>query len=106
MKRSLTVYLGVYQVRLETPWAHSLKEKRALIKPVVEKLKVRFSVSVARLDGLDEHGWETLGVCALSSDRTALEALLRRVEGFIAAGGDYRVGESRLDLEVWDPLGT
>ena len=46
---------------LEMPWVASLKEKRSLIKPVTEKLKVRFPVSVARLAGLDAHEWELIG---------------------------------------------
>lgn len=86
------------------PWVRSLKEKRALVKPVVEKLKVRFSVSAARLGGADAHTWEEIGVSAISSDRVGLEALLRRVEAFVAAGGEYRVTDSRLDIEVWEPL--
>jgi len=102
--KDVTVYVGVYQARLEMPWVRSLKEKRALVKPMVERLKVRFAVAAARLEGLNEHTWETLGVTALSSDRVGLEALLRRVETFVAAGGEYRVTDSRLDIEVWEPL--
>ncbi len=98
------VYVGVYQARLEMPWVGSLKEKRALVKPVVERLKVRFVVAVARLDGLNEHSWETLGVTAISSDRVGLEGLLHKVEAFVAAGGEYRVTASSLDIEVWEPL--
>lgn len=98
------VYIGVYQARLEMPWVRSLKEKRALVKPVVERLKVRFTVSAARLGGADAHTWEEIGVSAISSDAVGLEALLRRVEAFVAAGGEYRVVESRLEVELWDSL--
>lgn len=102
--KGANVYVGVFQARLEMPWVHSLKEKRALVKPVVERLKVRFAVSAARLDGLDAHDWETIGVTALSSDRAVLEALLQKVEAFVAAQGEYRVSESRIDLELWEGL--
>jgi uncharacterized protein YlxP (DUF503 family) len=102
--RDSNVYVGVYQARLEMPWVGSLKEKRALVKPVVERLKVRFAVSAARLSGADEHAWETIGVTAISSDRAGLERLLRKVEGFVAAQGDYRVTASSLDIELWEPL--
>ena len=102
--RDTNVYVGVYQARLEMPWVRSLKEKRGLVKPVVEKLKVRFAVSAARLGGADEHTWEEIGVSVISSDRVGLEALLRRVEAFVAAQGEYRVTESRLEVELWDSL--
>jgi uncharacterized protein YlxP (DUF503 family) len=99
-----TIYVGVYLARLEAPWVTSLKEKRSLIKPVTEKLKSRFPVSVARLDGLDAHDWELIGATALSHDRVWLEGLLYKVGDFVAAHGTFRVVKSRVELEAWEEL--
>ena len=96
-----TVYVGVYLARLEMPWVGSLKEKRSLIKPVTEKLKVRFPVSVARLGGLDAHDWELVGATAISSDPVWLEGMLGKVGDFVAAHGVYRVAQSSVELELW-----
>lgn len=79
----------------------SLKEKRALIKPVVEKLKVRFPVSVARLDGLNAHDWELIGVSAISHDAVWLEGVLNRVGDFVAAHSGASVTESSVEIERW-----
>ncbi len=95
------VYVGVYLARLEMPWVSSLKEKRSLIKPVTEKLKVRFPVSVARLGGLDAHDWELIGATAISADPVWLEGMLGKVGDFVAAHGVYRVAESSVELELW-----
>jgi uncharacterized protein len=100
MKRSTNVYIGVYLVRLEMPWARSLKEKRSLVKPISEKLKARFPVSVARLGGLDSHDWELLGVTAISSDAAWLEAMLAKAAAFVEAG-DCRIGYRSLEIELW-----
>jgi uncharacterized protein YlxP (DUF503 family) len=97
---SSNVYIGVYLARLETPWARSLKEKRALIKPVAERLKARFPVSVARLAGQDSHGWELLGVTAISHDAVWLEGMLGKVADFVESG-DCRVTYSSLEVELW-----
>lgn len=59
----MKAYLGLYTARLETP-ARSLKEKRALIKPVLERLKARFPVSAARLYGLDAWGYEVVALAS------------------------------------------
>ncbi|WP_287417455.1 DUF503 family protein, partial [Oceanithermus sp.] len=47
----MKTYVGVFTARLETPWVGSLKEKRAVIRPVMERIKARFPVSAARVAG-------------------------------------------------------
>lgn len=96
-----SVFVGVLIVTVETPGVKSLKEKRSQILPVTERLKARFPVSVARLDGLDAHGWERLGVCAISADRAWLERTLAAALAFVEGRG-LGVRESTLDIEIWD----
>ena len=54
-------------------------------------LKVRFPVTVARLDGLDAHDWELIGVTTISNDHEWIEQTLKMASDFVAAGGEYRV---------------
>jgi uncharacterized protein len=86
-----TGYVGVLTLRLEMPWVSNLKEKRALVRPVVERLKVRFPVTVARLGGLDAHDWELIGVATISNDHEWIEQTLKLASDYIASGGEYRV---------------
>lgn len=101
MKSTGPVYVGVLLVELSMPWAKSLKEKRSLVMPVTEKLKARFPVSVARLDGLDAHDWELIGVTSLSSDPVWLEGMLRKVLDFVGAR-EATVLRSQIDVEPWE----
>jgi uncharacterized protein len=91
-------YIGVYTARLEMPWVSNLKEKRALIRPVTERLKARFPVSVARLDGLDSHDWEIIGVVSISHDATWLDGILQDVSSFIVANGEYTVRDETFEI--------
>ena len=95
------IYVGVLLMELGTPWARSLKEKRSLVMPVTEKLKSRFPVSVARLDGLDAHDWELIGVTSLSNDPVWLEGMLRKVLDFVGSR-EVTVVRSQLDVEPWE----
>ena len=97
-------YLGSYVCRLEMPWVDNLKEKRALVRPVVERLKSRFPVSVARLDGLNAHDWEVIAVVTVSHDAAWVEETLRHVADFVAGQGEYRVTEERHELTVLEDL--
>lgn len=94
------IYVGVLIVRLELPWISSLKEKRALITPITEKLKSRFPLSVARLDGTEAYNWEVIGVSAIAHDKLWLEQLLSKAANFIATSPCTVTSES-LEVEVW-----
>ena len=99
-------YLGVLTLRLEMPWVSNLKEKRALVRPVVERLKVRFPVTVARLDGLDAHDWELIGVATISNDREWVEQTLKMASDYVASNGEYRVtGEEQAVTALGELLG-
>ncbi|MBB5232892.1 DUF503 family protein [Deinococcus budaensis] len=93
-------YVGVLTVRVEMPWVGNLKEKRALVRPVVERLKARFPLTVARLDGLDAHDWEVIGVATLSNDYGWVEETLRMASDFIAREGEYRVVSEEVEINV------
>jgi uncharacterized protein len=96
------IYIGVYVADLSMPWVTSLKEKRAMILPVTEKLKARFPVSVARLDGLNAHDWERVGVTVISHDAVWLEGVLNKTHDFIVSHGTYEVTVLEQAVEVWD----
>lgn len=95
------IYIGVYIAHLDMPWVHSLKEKRALITPVTEKLKVRFPVSVARLAWFDDHDREMIGATAISHDPVWLEGMLNKVGSFVETSGGFRVSHSSVEVELW-----
>lgn len=95
----MKAYLGLYTARLEMPWVKSLKEKRALVKPTIERLRTRFPVSVARLAGQDYYGWEVVGFSLIGHDGVWVETVLREAAEFIAAQAEYEVANSSWSIE-------
>ena len=61
------------------------------MRPVVERLKARYPLTVARLDGLDAHDWEVIGVATISNDYGWVEETLKMAADYIAREGSYRV---------------
>jgi uncharacterized protein YlxP (DUF503 family) len=94
------VWIGVLTFDVLTPGARSLKEKRSLVRPIVDRARSRFEVSVARLDGLDRLDRETLGVSVLSSDPEVCRRLLERAHDFAASFG-LRLEGTSLEVERW-----
>jgi len=97
----VATYVGVAHVELRMPWVRSLKEKRALVVPIVEGLKRRYPVSVARVDGHDEHGRERLALVCVGTDPDALRGTMAAAERMMASGG-VEIAWSRVDVERWD----
>lgn len=96
-------WLGVLLVEVGTPWARSLKEKRALLLPLLTRWRARPELSVARLGDHDAHDVETWALAAIDADPERLRALLERARAEIAAAG-LVARAARLDLEPWEPL--
>ncbi len=71
--------VGVLTLEIQLPWAHSLKEKRAVLRKMRDRLRSRFNVAVAELDHQDVWQQATLGVAAISGSRPILEQVLQRV---------------------------
>ena len=63
------------EMRLRFPQAQTLKEKRSMVNPIVDRLP-RLGVSVSEVGDLDEHKLATIGVVTVSgSARTAEETI-------------------------------
>ena len=72
--------IGLLTLEIRLPAAHSLKEKRFVVRKIKDRLRARFNVAVAELDHQDLWQRALLGVVSISSDRKALESLLESVE--------------------------
>jgi hypothetical protein len=97
----LKAVVGIYAARLAMPWVRSLKEKRSLVRPVLEQLKSRFPVSAARLDETDSHAFENVGFVVIGSSALWVERVLQEAAAFLAQG-DYGIEEERWQIEILD----
>jgi uncharacterized protein YlxP (DUF503 family) len=68
----------VIELRIEH--AHSLKDRRQVVRSLKEKLAHRFNISIAELDEAVTWQSATLGVAAISGSRDYLTGLMRQVE--------------------------
>ena len=71
--------VGVLTLEIQLPYAHSLKEKRAVLNRVRDRLRARFNVAVAELDHQDAWQQATLGVVSISNSQPLLESVFQRV---------------------------
>jgi len=76
--------VAAIQMTLIAPDAHSLKDKRQIVRSVIDQTRRRFNVSISEVDALDLHQRIMLGLAVVSTTavhaRTMLDEIIRFVE--------------------------
>lgn len=90
--------IGVLTVELFLGEANSLKEKRRVLKSVIDRIRSRFNVSVAEVDDQDTWQRSTVGVAFVSSERARVDQVLAAVVRFIEAQGTVVITSYQTEL--------
>jgi uncharacterized protein len=91
--------IGSLALDLFIPTAHSLKEKRSVVKSVLQRLRNEFNVSTAEVGQQDRWQIAELGVACVSSDRQyARQQLQAVIEWLYENRPDLQI--SRAEIEI------
>jgi len=91
--------IGLLRLELRMEHAHSLKDRRQVVRSLKDRLRHRFNVAVAEVDGQDTWQRASLSIVTVSGNRAHVEEALQAVELDAAAQlGPMLVGAH---LEFW-----
>jgi uncharacterized protein YlxP (DUF503 family) len=77
------VHVAVVQCELHIPTSRSLKEKRAVLRPIVEGLRHRFQISVAEVDYQDKWQRSLIGMAVVSDSYSHAVDVVDNVERWV-----------------------
>jgi uncharacterized protein YlxP (DUF503 family) len=83
--------VAALRVEIHIPAARSLKEKRSILRPIIDGARRLGSYSIAEVDHHDHWQRATLGAAVVAPDRKSLEMQLGKLRRYL---------DSRLDIEV------
>lgn len=72
---------------------HSLKEKRAVIRPILDGARNRFHVASAEVGHQDKWQRTSLGFCTVSGKPSVARDVLQKVERFVLSFPEVEVIE-------------
>jgi hypothetical protein len=72
--------VAVLTLEIFVEHSHSLKEKRHVVKGLKDRLRQRFNVAVAEIDGLDSWQHSVVAAVTVSNERSHAEQMLQAVE--------------------------
>jgi len=79
--------IGVCRIFLSIDEAFSLKEKRHIIKSIIERLKSRYNASVAEVDLNDKWKNAVLGVACVSNEAGHADSMMANIVNFVINDG-------------------
>ena len=82
-------------IDLHLPDCRSLKQKRAVVRPIVDGLRHRFHISVAEVDHQDQWQRAAIAVAVVAESDGRLRQMLEQVERYVAGAPDVEL------LDVW-----
>jgi uncharacterized protein YlxP (DUF503 family) len=91
------MHAAIVQFELHIPSSRSLKEKRAVVKPIVEGIRSRFSLSVAEVGFQDKWQRALIGFAVVSDSYGHAAEVVDTVERWVWSRPDVEVSSFRAD---------
>jgi len=87
------------QVLFEIPDTQSIKDKRNVVKSVIDKLKRRFQLSAAEVDLLDSLSFAQIGGALVSNSRVFGEKVLNKALQMLENEGSMVIQDVKIHSE-------
>lgn len=79
--------IGILEITLLLYEVNSLKEKRVILKSLIQKLKNRYNISISEISYNDIWRNAKIGIAAVSNDHAHLDSTLDHILDYIDADG-------------------
>lgn len=79
------------RITLRASWVHSLKEKRMVIKSLMQRLKNKFNISVSEVDEQNIHQILVIGITGVCNTSAQVNSIMENIISFIEANTDAEI---------------
>lgn len=92
------MHIGTLTIVLHLHEAGSLKDKRQILKSLIETTRQKFNISIAEIDDLNLWRRATIGVACVSNDKQHLNRVLDKVVDTLESNPLVEVGAVALEM--------
>lgn len=93
--------IGVCRIVLAIEDAFSLKEKRRVVKSIIERLKSRYNASVAEVDMNDTWKRAVIGIACVSNEAAHVDSMLASMVNFVENDGRAVMVDYSTEKHTW-----
>ena len=87
--------VSALSIEFHIPLTHSLKEKRAVLRPIIDGLRNRYRVSVAEIEHQDLWQRATIGIAVVGADVSMVDEVVTNCERFVESFPEIEILEVR-----------
>ena len=96
--------VGVLRLTLSIPGARSLKDKRQVVKRLIDRVRARYNVSIAEVGDNDVWQRARLGVTAVANDHSFVNQVLDKVTRDVEAAELAQLIDRELEIDTWSEM--
>lgn len=90
--------IGTCKVYLEAEWVFSLKDKRMIVKSIIEKTRHKFNVSIAEIENQDIHKSIVIGFACVTNEASHANSIIDNVINFIEKNTDAVITDTVIEI--------
>jgi uncharacterized protein YlxP (DUF503 family) len=90
--------IGICTLQLIIEGSNSLKDKRQVIKSILDRVRDRFNVSAAEVDDLDSWRRATLGFACVSKDQVFVDQVLQKALALVESNPEVEVADVQMEF--------
>ncbi|OPZ85061.1 MAG: hypothetical protein BWY76_01576 [bacterium ADurb.Bin429] len=79
----MRMVVGIATIELEVTDALTLKDKRQVLRSLLQRIKNNFNVSAAEVGHLQAHTLTTIGLAAVANDKAYVHGMLEKIVDMI-----------------------
>ena len=92
------MHIGTLTITIYLHAADSLKDKRQIVKSLIETTRHKFNISMAEVDDLDKWRKATIGVACVANDAPYVNRVLDKVIDTLESNPAIEVGEVAMEM--------
>ena len=90
--------IGTCQVYLTAEWVSSLKEKRMVVKSIIDKVRHKFNVSIAEIEMQDIHKNIVIGFACVTNEVRYANSVIDNVINFIEKNTQACINDTIIEI--------
>ncbi len=94
--------VGIARIVLGIPEARSLKDKRSVVRRVIDRSRAKFNVAMAEVGDNDVHRRAVIGATVVSNDRRHVNEMLDTIVSFVSTASAAIVLDQAIEIETYE----